>query len=197
MEEKKSKLAWDLFTELRKETLESQRMRTQVIGFKITFVSAGIGFIYANKAPGELIVIPAFAAIFFDLLIISYSISIRRIGLYCREYLEKKLEEEVGMGNAFCYWEQFFERNQIRPFLPIFANLGITLLALIAATLELNKSSIPYIGWLQLPLVALFCYDVAAFFIPERITNNKKASKLMRLFFKRHRPNNSFNRSAS
>jgi hypothetical protein len=186
MEEKQSKLAWDLFTELRKETLESQRMRTQVIGFKITFVSAGIGLIYANKAPGELIAIPAFASMFFDLLIISYSISIRRIGLYCRVYLEKELEQGFKMGDEFCYWERFFELNQVRSFLPIFANLGLTFLALAIAMSEIYKSSIPHARWFSLPLIALFCYDATAFFIPERITNQEQG-KLMRFFIKKHR----------
>src|SRR5689334_12345444 len=132
MPDTERELAWNLLTELRKETLESQRMRTQVIGFKITFVSAAVGFTYANrdKIPPEsfdiLLMIPAFAAIFFDLLIISYSISIRRIGLYCKTHLEEQLKDEAQMHKGFCFWESFFESKQMRPSLAIFANLGIT-----------------------------------------------------------------------
>ena len=62
---------FNLLIELRKEVIESQKIRAQVIGFKITFVSAGIGVIIANleKLPPVLLAVPAFAAIFFDFLI--------------------------------------------------------------------------------------------------------------------------------
>ena len=63
----KVNLAWNLFVELRKELVESQKIRAQVIGFKITFVSAAVGLIGTNidRIPNILLVIPAFAAIFF------------------------------------------------------------------------------------------------------------------------------------
>ena len=124
MAKKEFKRAWELMTELRKETLEGHRMRTQVIGFKITFVSTGIGLIAANidKVPKELMAIPAFASIFFDLLIINYSISIRRIGRYCQEYIEPILKREAQINpisrsetqttEEFCWWEEFIEFHQ-------------------------------------------------------------------------------------
>src|ERR1044072_92950 len=124
MAKKEFKRAWELMTELRKETLEGHRMRTQVIGFKITFVSTGIGLIAANidKVPKELMAIPAFASIFFDLLIINYSISIRRIGRYCQEYIEAILKREAQINpisrsetqttEEFCWWEEFIEFHQ-------------------------------------------------------------------------------------
>ena len=167
-------LAWNLITELRKETLESQRMRTQVIGFKITFVSAAIGFIYANegKIPpesfGVVLTIPAFAAIFFDLLIVSYSVAIRRIGLYCKSHLERQLKDDIGMHKGFCFWEDFFEEKRMRPSLAIFANLGITLLALAPAVADMVRRS--YHSWVLYVIAGLFIYDVAAFFVPGIIT---------------------------
>lgn len=63
--------AWELLVELRKEILETQKIRAQVIGFKITFISTVIGLILASKTLIQLLVIPAFFAIFFDLIHIS------------------------------------------------------------------------------------------------------------------------------
>ena len=39
---------WELYLELRREIVESQKLRTQIVGFKITLVSAGVGLIVAN-----------------------------------------------------------------------------------------------------------------------------------------------------
>jgi hypothetical protein len=182
MSDKERELALNLIEELRKETLESQRMRTQVIGFKITFVSTAIGIIYANKVPNELLIIPAFAAIFFDLLIVSYSISIRRIGLYCKDHLERQLREETEMRKGFCFWEDFFESKQMRPSLAILANLGITLLALAPAVDVLRKTYHPGIYLtLLIILFLMFLYDIAAFMVPGSIT--KDADNLLTRFF--------------
>ena len=189
MPDKERKLAWNLLTELRKETLESQRMRTQVIGFKITFVSAAVGFIYANrdKIPPEsfdiLLIIPAFAAIFFDLLIISYSISIRRIGLYCKTHLEEQLKDETQMHKGFCFWESFFESKQMRPSLAIFANLGITFLTLIPTIDGLRRS--PHL-LISIFLAVILIYDIAAFFVPGSITSERD-NILTRFFFGRNK----------
>ena len=75
---------FDLFIELRKELVESQKIRSQIIGFKITFISAAAAFIkvfQASFSPYILCVL-AFAAIFFDFLINSYSFSIKRLWLF-------------------------------------------------------------------------------------------------------------------
>lgn len=98
-------ILWGYLTELRKELVESQKIRTQVIGFKITFVTALIGFFISKllsdiEKSGELdgynfylLIIPALASIFFDFLIYSYSFSIKRIGLYIRFELEPQLQD--------------------------------------------------------------------------------------------------------
>ena len=41
-------IAWGLFSELRKELVETQKTRIQIIGFKITFVSAALDVTAAN-----------------------------------------------------------------------------------------------------------------------------------------------------
>lgn len=40
-----TEIAWNTLAELRKEIVEAQRISAQVIGFKITFVSASIGML--------------------------------------------------------------------------------------------------------------------------------------------------------
>lgn len=180
--------AWNLMAELRKETLEGQRMRTQVIGFKITVVSTGVGVIIANigSLPKELLAIPAFASIFFDLLIINYSISIRRIGLYCQKHLEPILEKEAHMEGAnpnekFCWWEEFVELRHVRPAFAIVANIGFTFLAVLSAFFVLPKPLSVGDFVLTLLMATLFIYDILAFMIPQKIARGDKDS-LMRFF---------------
>lgn len=90
MADSRQQLAWNLFVEVRKEILEYQKTRTQVIGFKITFVTAGVGLIVANtdKVSTRLFLLPALAAIFFDLLVISQNFAIKRAGYYCLKHVE-------------------------------------------------------------------------------------------------------------
>jgi len=146
--------AWELFVELRKETIEGQKIRAQIIGFKITFVSSAIALILsnANRIPQQLLVVPAFAAICFDFLIGSYSFSIKRIGRYCRNELEP-----VIFGSAsFRSWEQFMGDPKNKHSYPIIAHLGMTLLATVPAIIAL---AYPFRWSLSIPLffsLALF-----------------------------------------
>lgn len=160
-------VAWNLFTELRKETVESQRIRAQIIGVKITFISAGMGVIAANlnNFPSEVFVIPAFAAMFFDLLIASYSFSIKRIGHYCHTHLEPRIRESCSIPGDFLLWQEFIRQPKMRQNLGDLANLGMTFLVLAAALLAL-LSSIHPIAAVALggALVALFVCDYCAQF---------------------------------
>jgi hypothetical protein len=165
------KIAWDLFAELRKETLESQKIRAQVIGFKITFVSAAVGLIASNpdKIPSALLVIPAFAAMFFDLLITSYSFSIKRIGHYCRTQIEPRLRSTTGLPRDFLLWHEFLRQPAARQNLAHFGNLGITLLAAILAVAALCNPYRPVLSSFLLPaLLAGFAYDIKAHLLPWR-----------------------------
>jgi hypothetical protein len=102
-------LAWNLFVELRKEIVETQKIRAQVIGFKITFTSTAIGIIIAGSAkwPIELLVLPAFAAVFFHTLIASYGIGIKRMGVYCHRILEPVLRKTTAPSDCFLLWHEF------------------------------------------------------------------------------------------
>jgi hypothetical protein len=132
MAESKRQLAWNLFVEARKEILEYQKIRTQIIGFKITFVSGGIGIIAANQRI-DLLVIPAFAAIFFDLVVTSYSFAIKRTGYYCRSYIKPAIRGLYDWPGDCPLWEEFMDMPKAKPGLAQKGNLGITILASIPA----------------------------------------------------------------
>lgn len=168
--------AWSLIVDLRKELIETQRIRSQVIGFKITFVSTSIGIIAAiiDKVPFQLFIIPAFAAIFFDLLINSYGFSIKRIGFYCRTYVEPALKKTVvdnkDWPTDMPLWEEFLDRGQFRQALGLWGNLGITGLAAIVAVI----ASVIHFDWRfdtpALILLAIFFgYDVISFWRTDRL----------------------------
>ena len=169
-------LAWKLLAELRKETLESQRIRAQVIGFKITFVSTAVGLILARgeDVPNHLLVIPAFAAIFFDLLINSYSISIKRIGSYCRSQIEPILREASGWPHESPLWEEFMSRPEVKQRLSLIGNLGLTTLAAVPAAVALLDSFRALVSPLLLGALAiLLIYDTRTFLTPRRISEDR------------------------
>ena len=158
--------AWRLLVELRKELTGAQQIRAQVIGFKITFVSAAIGLIVANleRVPNQVLVIPAFAAIFFDSLINSYSFSIKRIGFYCRHYLEPTFRRSVSWPASSPLWEEFMKLPDVRQYYSVIGDLGITGVAVISAGVALF---LPFRLWISLPLLLLmvffFLWDIRAF----------------------------------
>lgn len=157
---------WNLLIELRKEIVEAQKLRAQLIGFKITFVSAGIGVIAANigKLPPLLLVIPAFAAIFFDFLIESYSFSIKRIGHYCRNHVEPFIRKHRELDDSFLLWEEFMGKPETKQIFTMVGNLGLTCLAVVPAIISLLapfdfKTSTP----LLILLLIFLIYDVHTF----------------------------------
>ena len=100
---------WSLFIELRKELVESQKIRAQILGFKVTFVATAVGLIMSSLdfLDPALLVIPSFAAICFDFIIYSYSFSIKRIGMYCREYIEPNLKRTLVLPDDFVLWQRY------------------------------------------------------------------------------------------
>ena len=139
MSQEKFHVAWNLTVELRKEVSELQRQRSQVIGFKITFVSTAIAVIAANtdKVPIQLLFIPAFAAIFFNFLITSFSNSIKRIGIYCQDHLMKITRGLTNWPKDVLLWEEFLGKYKFKQTLALLGNLGITGLAIFVAILGL------------------------------------------------------------
>jgi hypothetical protein len=170
MVQEKCTVAWNLFAEVRKEILEYQKLRTQVIGFKITVVGTGIGLIIANreKMPDFSLLVPAFAAIFFDFLISSYSFSIKRTGFYGWRYIEPEIREACGWPEKSLLWEGYMRRRTSQRNYALLGNLGITALAMAPACyyiLILPFPNIPLTAWLSLGLLAAFFYfDVKAYY---------------------------------
>jgi hypothetical protein len=168
---------WDLLVELRREILESQKIRAQVIGFKITFIGTGVGLILANQSriPLTLLVIPAFAAIFFDFLIQSYSFSIKRLGHYCCEYLEPAIFKHH-LSDQFVPWEEFMSRKENRQRYSAMGNLGITTLTVIPAVVVLF---LPFRSLIAVPLLAALVFflavDIISFSRTKQFSTQQKA----------------------
>jgi hypothetical protein len=136
----------NLIVDLRKELVEAQKIRAQIIQIKITSVGAGIGLIAANIGgiAIQLFVIPAFAAIFFDFLITSYGSSIKRIGYYCRTYVEPHIEKPLDVldtPNEFLWWEEFLAQFDRQTKHALLGNLGLTALAVIVGGFALFLDS--------------------------------------------------------
>lgn len=130
---------WNLFVELRKELLESQKIRSQIIGFKITFITATIGLMAAHikSLDKVLFIIPAFAAICFDFIIYSYSFSIKRIGCYTRDHIEPALRAQGDIPHNLKLWQEFLTDPKTRQNLALYGNIGLTLLTVIIGTISL------------------------------------------------------------
>ena len=168
-------LAWPLYCELRKELVEAQKIRTQVVGFKIAFVSAGIGAIIANakEVPIGLMVIPAFAAVFFDLMISSYSFSIKRTGFFLRHVTEPILRAGNDWPPNLPLWEEFVSMKIAGVNLHFWAHLGLTIIAGVAGIVSLFAPAQVELSaaWritLLVVLLALFALDVWAFLQPSK-----------------------------
>lgn len=165
---------WELLLELRKELLLAQKTRAQVIGFKITFVTAAVGLI-GTKLEGDLdpivLVVPAFAAIFFDLLVASYSFSIKRIGTYIRCHLDPALLKYGQLPPDLLPSEQFLCADVTKQKYALYGNFGLTVIIVVVGV---TSTFFPFRFWLPTPvlcLLALFTIvDVLASRSPLRLT---------------------------
>jgi hypothetical protein len=162
----RSKLAWNLFGECRKDIIEHQKLRAQILGFKITIVGAGIGIIVTNmeKISSTLLIVPALAAIFFDLLLAGYSFSVKRTGYYCKKHIEPILRESMDWPDEALLWEEFMSKPKAKQKHQLFSVLGITTLAVIPAIVTLFFPFRIFLSSSMLMiLIALFIYEVYIF----------------------------------
>jgi hypothetical protein len=74
---------------------------------------------------------------FFDFVINSYSVSIKRVGAYCRVYLEPELRRLARWGSERLMWEEFMSHTAQRQNLAMIGNLGITVLASVPGAIVL------------------------------------------------------------
>jgi hypothetical protein len=146
--------AWKLTVQLRTEMMEAQRIRTQIIGLKLTSVSAGIGLILANVnlIPSYVLVIPALAAVLFDLLVIHYNNSITSLHHYYLRHVHARLRGSLE--EPVLEWETYMPRRRAGPVgnLMGIANLGISVLAAVPAIISLLM---PFDAALSLPLLLI------------------------------------------
>lgn len=163
---------WLLMMNLRKEMVDIQKIRAQVIGFKITFISTATGIVIANsdKIPHVIWSVLALTSIFFDLLINNYSFGIDRIAFYCRNYLEPAIKDSSQDFAVIPLWEEFVASTKYKQKLSFIGNLGITFLMVLIAVIELLTSfnlivSIPLI----ILILLLFVYDFQAFMRPKNL----------------------------
>ncbi|MFQ6028680.1 MAG: hypothetical protein ACE5Q6_14430 [Dehalococcoidia bacterium] len=170
-------LAWDYLVELRKEIVNSQRLRVQLVGLKITAVLVASAFIAASIPDDTtvleaivkfraMLVAVAFGAIFFDLLIAGLSMSINRMGFYIKEFLEPCLKEEVDWPINKPLWE-YFEATQIPGKSPSgllgnISNLGLTGILVLATFLLGVEDFFNQLLWLValIPLAILYLADL-------------------------------------
>ncbi len=160
---------WKLFVELRKELVESQKIRSQIIGFKVTFVSAAIGFLatHLENVDRALFVIPSIAAICFDFIIYSYSFSIKRIGYYCRHYIEPAIKKSGEIPSDYILWQEFLTSPKTKQHLSLYGNFGLTLLTIIIAVVSLFSPFRIYLSSFLLLVLAIFTViDILAYRAP-------------------------------
>lgn len=164
-------LAWKLFVELRREILAQQRIRSQILALKITALGAGVALIIANidRVPDSILAIPAFAAVFFDVLITSYSVSIKRIGYYCRTVIEPVFKWSGWWSPILPLWEEYMSQPRVRQSFSLIGNFGLTLVTVVPAVYGLLTLS-PVYSVATLALLAAFLFiDFVAYLRPRWI----------------------------
>lgn len=169
-------LALRLHKELRKETLQSQKLRAYLTGGKIAFVSA----LWSALVPklidqAYLLAVPALAAIFLDFIVNGYSFSIKRIGTYCRHYLEPLLRRDEQWPDGTPQWEKFMARSDVKQRLATVGQLGFTGIAVVAASVSICWYWDQYAAWAIAFLAVLFALDVYSYMMPRLL--EKRISK--------------------
>lgn len=163
--------AWELFLELRKEVLETQKVRTQTVGFKITFVGAALGVIVANltSVPKELLALPPLAAVAFDTLIASQSSGIKRIGHYAAKYLEPAIKSSFATEPGLVMWGEFLRTPEAGPRFSEWGNIALTIVTSLPALSLVFAPSGSWLGPFVAALVFLaIALDVWLLTLPRR-----------------------------
>ena len=137
----RAQIAWNLYSALRAEIVETQKLRAAIVGLKITFVTSAIGFVFFKDLPRELLALPAFAAIAFDFLIIASTKGIKRKGAYLRQCLEPIVRRECKWRSRYPLWELALSRMREREYLPMLANIAMTILAAVPALIYVALQS--------------------------------------------------------
>lgn len=162
--------ALKLLAELRREILQSQRLRAYATGAKIAFTSSLLSALVPQiDERAYLLVIPAVAAVFFDLIVNSYSFSIKRLGSYCRHYLDPILYGDPSLPGNFLSWERFMLNPLVKQRLAMFGQLGFTGLAVATACAAIFFPAAWYSPLVVICLLALLVLDIRSFLMPTKL----------------------------
>ncbi len=169
-----SDTTWNLFVELRKELLETQKILAKMLVFKIAFVTVLLGLIasYIHDLHNALLVIPAFAAMFLDFIIISYCFSIKRISAYTRECIEPALKESGKVPKNFVMWQQYLAQPKARQHLATYGVFGVTFLSVIVAFVALFPVRTNYSLILILALLVFVFMDIFTYYESQKLGKN-------------------------
>lgn len=128
-------VAWRQLSYLREEILSNQKIRAQILGFKLTAVTLGMGYILnnADKVHPIALVVVAYASVLFDFLLIGKNIAIKRAGYYIKTHLEDIIRKNSDWPNKTPLWEEFMERQKSRQVFSMISDFGLTLLASLLA----------------------------------------------------------------
>jgi hypothetical protein len=102
-----------------------------------------VGLVAANieRVPPYVLIVASFSALFFDLLINSYSFSIKRIGYYIRCNIEPILKETSNWPSQIPLWEEFMVTAGVKQRLSYWGNSGMTLLVVAVGIASLYMPS--------------------------------------------------------
>lgn len=148
--------AWNMLVELRKEIISSQHLKNQTINFKVTLIATAVGIVVAQELPAGLLVIPALAAVFFDLIIDSHVATIRRIGLFTRDQLEPVIRASVKWPSDRSMWEEMMAQPRSTVARSLVGNVGLTVIVCAVAFIAMVQN------WETWPTLPLACLLVAA-----------------------------------
>ena len=159
----KEPICWKMFVELRQQVLQNQRTRVQIMGFKLTFVSASIGLIISNAAsiPLILLAVPAIAAVFFDLMIAANSFRIQRLAFYIRNHLEPQIRNTFEFADDKLLWQEFLSQKYSKSYILFSGNLGITFLTVVAALFGIFLEF--HVIYSPLLLIVVICANILLF----------------------------------
>lgn len=130
-------LAKELLLDLRREIIESKKLRAQITGVKVTFATAAATLILANldKVSPAALAAPAIAAACLDLHSAAYDHSIKRVGLYLRHHVEPVLREATQWPAAHPLWQHFMLGRNASSNTGVVANSGFTLVLAVTAAI--------------------------------------------------------------
>ena len=168
---------------LRDEIVASQRLRSNVIRIKVTVVNLVLIVLVAitkNAGPIELLFVPVCLSIMLDFLINSYTVSIVRIGHYCKTQLEPVFRANSQLPEDILLWEQYMDSYKTfqKQLLSNAANLIFTGILLYITYILIGPDSAAGLSSVfMIVLIAIYAYDVFSTFWARKMTDDALNNK--------------------